>query len=94
MKVITPLELSVSERTLEHDRKFYWVASVKMHVSLSSGKVKGSPEDPEVESHVAFSGIENSPAASPARSIAFVTFGNFCKSDKSVKSLGATLCAS
>ena len=39
MKIFTPLELSVSERTLEHDRKFYWVATVKMHTSLSGGKV-------------------------------------------------------
>lgn len=39
MKIFNPLEASICQRTIEHDRKFYWVASVKLHISMSDNRV-------------------------------------------------------
>jgi uncharacterized protein YjbI with pentapeptide repeats len=39
VKIFNPLEASVCQRTIEHDRKFYWVASVKLHISMSDNRV-------------------------------------------------------
>jgi len=39
LKIFNPLEVSICQRTIEHDRKFYWVASVKLHIEMSDNKV-------------------------------------------------------
>lgn len=39
MKIYTPLEVSTSHTTIEHDRNYYWVVSIKLHISLSKSEV-------------------------------------------------------
>lgn len=40
MKIFNPLQTSFSHRTVEKDRKFYWVASVKLHIRISNNKAQ------------------------------------------------------